>query len=63
MEESSIRKHKIEMVKEYKVLPPMGEKSVEATINSHARDGWEVLVFNRVANGKYYTLMVRAKQK
>jgi len=31
-------KHKIEMVEEYKVVPPTDEKTVEATINSYARD-------------------------
>jgi hypothetical protein len=37
-------KYQIEMVKEYKVLPPMDEKAVEATINSCAIDGWQVFV-------------------
>ena len=56
-------KYKIEMMKEYKVLPPTDEKTVEATVNSYATDGWQVLVFSRTADGKYYTLMFRSKQK
>lgn len=63
MEESFMGKYKIEMVKEYKFLPPTDEKTVEATINSYATDGWQVLVFSRTADGKYYTLMSRSKQK
>jgi len=34
----------IELRIEVKILPPTGEKAVEAAINSHAMDGWEVLV-------------------
>jgi hypothetical protein len=63
MEESFMGKYKIEMVNEYKVLPPMNEKAVEAAINSYATDGWQVLVFSRTADGEYYTLMFKVKQK
>ena len=63
MEESFMRKYKIEMVNEYKVLPPMEEKIVEATINSYAIDGWQVHVFNCNVAGKYYALMFRSKKK
>jgi hypothetical protein len=56
-------RYKIEMVYEYKVLPPMEEKKVEETINSYATDGWQVLVFRRTADDKYYALMYRVKQK
>ena len=63
MEETFIGKYKIEMVNEYKVLPLTEEKTVEATINFYATDGWQVLVFSRTADGKYYALMFRSKQK
>ena len=63
MEESFMGKYKIEMVNEYKVLPPMDEKAVEAAINSYATDGWQVLVFSHTTDGKYYALMFRVKQK
>jgi hypothetical protein len=63
MEEPFMGKYKIEMVNEYKVLPPMDEKAVEATINSYAIDGWKVFVFSRIADGEYYALMFRVKQK
>jgi hypothetical protein len=63
MEESSMEKYKIEMMKEYKVLPPMDENAVETAINSCAIEGWQVLVFSRTAEGNYYTLLFRTKQK
>jgi hypothetical protein len=63
MKESFMGKYKIEMMYEYKVLPPMDEKAVEAAINSYAADGWQVLLFSRTADGEYYALMFRVKQK
>jgi len=63
MEESFMGKYKIEMLYEYKVLPPMNEKAVETAINSYATDGWQVLVFSRTIDGEYYTLLFRVKQK
>jgi hypothetical protein len=56
-------KYQIVMVNEYKVLPPMDEKAIEAGINSFAEDGWKVFKFNRTKDAKYYALMVREKQK
>ena len=63
MEESFMRRYKIEMVHEYKVLPPMDEKTVEETINAYATDGWQVFVFSRTVDNKYYALMFRVRQK
>jgi len=51
------------MVHEYKMLPPMDEKTVEETINTYATDGWQVLVFSRTVDNKYYALMFRVRQK
>jgi hypothetical protein len=56
-------RYKIEMVYEYKMLPPTDEKTIEETINTYASDGWQVFIFNRTVDNKYYALMFKVKQK
>ena len=63
MEESFMARYKIEMLHEYKVLPPMDEKTVEAAINNLAAEGWQVLEFSYTADNKYYALMFRVRQR